>query len=294
MVLCHCFFNTKSFHIIFVHKKLFIPNTTFTIKEPGSGEELEAEEEIEYVEEEEEIEIEVDDNGDEVKPSLRQYEPETFEELSAMYRPKDYAPEPVERSKLTTSNVNRIEKFRAEKYGRSIPTSISNEKPTTIQSTPLNQTPAVSTVQPPAVPPRLIEPKMKPTNYTPLATIAATSAATVAAAAALSQPLLATTEQSSSKNHYPEVTTREVTHDLDYQPDDDDIDYDDDDDYGEEEIVEEEEIEDVLDEEDLDDASDVDDTELMSRLEAKYGRLPPTKEYESDEDPDDPTWTRNY
>ncbi|XP_030383645.1 aspartyl/asparaginyl beta-hydroxylase isoform X6 [Scaptodrosophila lebanonensis] len=39
------------------------------------------------------------------------------------------------------------------------------------------------------------------------------------------------------------------------------------------------------------DISDVDDTELMNRLEAKYGRLP-AKEYESDADSDDPTWTQ--
>jgi len=50
--------------------------------------------------------------------------------------------------------------------------------------------------------------------------------------------------------------------------------------------------EDISDEEE-DEISDVDDAELMSRLEAKYGRLP-AKEYESDPDSDDPSWTRNY
>ncbi|XP_060658455.1 LOW QUALITY PROTEIN: aspartyl/asparaginyl beta-hydroxylase [Drosophila nasuta] len=53
------------------------------------------------------------------------------------------------------------------------------------------------------------------------------------------------------------------------------------DDSDEEEITDEEE----------DEISDVDDAELMSRLEAKYGRLP-AKEYESDPDSDDPSWTQ--
>ncbi|KAH8370629.1 hypothetical protein KR093_004381 [Drosophila rubida] len=48
--------------------------------------------------------------------------------------------------------------------------------------------------------------------------------------------------------------------------------------------------EEITDEEE-DEISDVDDAELMSRLEAKYGRLP-AKEYESDPDSDDPSWTQ--
>nr|XP_043066297.1 aspartyl/asparaginyl beta-hydroxylase [Drosophila bipectinata] len=45
----------------------------------------------------------------------------------------------------------------------------------------------------------------------------------------------------------------------------------------------------ITDEED--EISDVDDSDLMSRLDAKYGRLP-SKEYESDPDSDDPSWTQ--
>lgn len=95
---------------------------------------------------------------------------------------------------------------------------------------------------------------------------------------------------------------KEVTHDLDYQEDVADIDYDEDDIYddedeeaqvddSEEDFDDEDEVD--LEEADGEDVSDIDDTELMTRLEAKYGKLP-AKEYESDEDPDDPTWTRNY
>ncbi|XP_017049903.1 aspartyl/asparaginyl beta-hydroxylase isoform X9 [Drosophila ficusphila] len=47
--------------------------------------------------------------------------------------------------------------------------------------------------------------------------------------------------------------------------------------------------EEITDEED--EISDVDDADLMSRLEAKYGRLP-VKEFESDPDSDDPSWTQ--
>ncbi|XP_032570612.1 histone-lysine N-methyltransferase SETD1B isoform X8 [Drosophila sechellia] len=47
--------------------------------------------------------------------------------------------------------------------------------------------------------------------------------------------------------------------------------------------------EEITDEED--EISDVDDADLMNRLEAKYGRLP-VKEFESDPDSDDPSWTQ--
>lgn len=104
----------------------------------------------------------------------------------------------------------------------------------------------------------------------------------------------------------PKPTKREVTYDMDYRPEDE-IDYDEDDIYddeeGEDDDSEELDDDDLLDDDDDDDdeeddeegqdVSDVDDTELMNRLEAKYGKLP-AKEFESDEDPDDPTWTRNY
>nr|XP_016930147.1 aspartyl/asparaginyl beta-hydroxylase isoform X3 [Drosophila suzukii] len=49
------------------------------------------------------------------------------------------------------------------------------------------------------------------------------------------------------------------------------------------------EDEEITDEED--EISDVDDADLMNRLEAKYGRLP-VKEFESDPDSDDPSWTQ--
>lgn len=61
----------------------------------------------------------------------------------------------------------------------------------------------------------------------------------------------------------------------------------------EESDVGEDDEEDEISDEEEDEISDVDDAELMSRLEAKYGRLP-AKEYESDPDSDDPSWTRNY
>lgn len=56
---------------------------------------------------------------------------------------------------------------------------------------------------------------------------------------------------------------------------------------------ESEDDDELISDEEEDEISDVDDADLMSRLEAKYGRLP-AKEYESDPDSDDPSWTRNY
>ncbi|XP_032585463.1 probable serine/threonine-protein kinase kinX isoform X7 [Drosophila mojavensis] len=47
----------------------------------------------------------------------------------------------------------------------------------------------------------------------------------------------------------------------------------------------------LISDEEEDEISDVDDADLMSRLEAKYGRLP-AKEYESNPDSDDPSWTQ--
>ncbi|KAH8283668.1 hypothetical protein KR018_011585 [Drosophila ironensis] len=52
---------------------------------------------------------------------------------------------------------------------------------------------------------------------------------------------------------------------------------------------EDEDDEEITDEED--EISDVDDADLMSRLDAKYGRLP-VKECDSDPDSDDPSWTQ--
>lgn len=105
-----------------------------------------------------------------------------------------------------------------------------------------------------------------------------------------------------SQEHKKTDVNKEVTYDMDYQPDNEDIDYDEDDIYDDEEgqdnDSEDLDDEDLLDDDDEsveegEDASDVDDTELMKRLEAKYGKLP-ANEYESDEDPEDPSWTRNY
>lgn len=47
-----------------------------------------------------------------------------------------------------------------------------------------------------------------------------------------------------------------------------------------------------LDEDEEELSEEIDDSELMLRLDAKYGKLPP-REYESDEDSEDASWTRN-
>lgn len=47
-----------------------------------------------------------------------------------------------------------------------------------------------------------------------------------------------------------------------------------------------------LDEDDEELSEEIDDSELMLRLDAKYGKLP-AREYESDEDSEDASWTRN-
>lgn len=57
-----------------------------------------------------------------------------------------------------------------------------------------------------------------------------------------------------------------------------------------EELIEDEEVdyEDELDSEDL---SDIDDTDLMKRLEAKYGKI--SGENSEEEDEPDASWTSN-
>lgn len=68
--------------------------------------------------------------------------------------------------------------------------------------------------------------------------------------------------------------------------DEDPEEYDYEGEYSDEVLGEEEEEEEI---------SDVDDTELMKRLEAKYGKLPKTYEDEpSDNEEEDPTWTSNF
>ncbi|XP_032292335.1 aspartyl/asparaginyl beta-hydroxylase isoform X3 [Drosophila virilis] len=101
------------------------------------------------------------------------------------------------------------------------------------------------------------------------------------------------TETLAAKEPEPEPTTDKLEQEAELEPEattatDIYVEYED----GDIEDYEHDESDDeLISDEEEDEISDVDDAELMSRLEAKYGRLP-AKEYESDPDSDDPTWTQ--
>uniref|UniRef100_A0A1A9WNW3 Aspartyl/asparaginy/proline hydroxylase domain-containing protein n=1 Tax=Glossina brevipalpis TaxID=37001 RepID=A0A1A9WNW3_9MUSC len=221
-----------------------------------SEEEFEIEEEIEYLMDE----VEQPGEEDEVDAGDT-YVPETFEQLEAMYRSKSYIPEPIVESELeiTTKEEDDISSVNPQIESSSLKLA-TIDLPLSVTPTPiiLKQT----------------ETKPVDTNVTSRLT--------------------------KHDLQIPVVLPKE-TREMNYQPDDEEIDYDEDDIYDDEEEAEDNNSE-VLDEDDIlndnddldeeeDDVSEVDDTELMNRLEAKYGKLP-AKEYESDEDPDDPSWTQ--
>ncbi|XP_017476483.1 PREDICTED: uncharacterized protein LOC108366554 isoform X2 [Rhagoletis zephyria] len=300
-----------------------------------------SEEEIE-IEEEYEYEEEVEDPYDELSGLSGEYIPESFEQLNDLYRSRLAESEHSEGN----SNPQRFEEVRDQRWSQKKspailtapmrPLSTTAEMPfkkvstltTTTTTAPPKTTASVMQTQSPKTP--------APTTTTTASTIRTTKFESTIKPVQSYIAAPTKTTISSSAVHSPKPTTKqyitdspkplrkhEITHDVDYQPDDEDIDYDDDDDDGvdgaaayvrevlkrenewedeeqeeEEEDDEEGEGEGEEDEEDIDDdllddedISDIDDTELMNRLEAKYGRLP-AKEYESDEDPDDPTWTQ--
>lgn len=278
----------------------------FTPKGEYSEEEIEIEEEYEY-EEDEEIELPADPD-DNLSALAGEYIPETFEQLNSLYRSRLSEPE----SGHTNPNPERVEEVRDQRF-------VAKKAPAVFTAPP-----------PPATTDRSVK-KLSPFTTTMTTTAAqkftpslshtqsATTASTKDEIVKPKQNFNTTTTRTttgadvySTKSNTkqfisdsPKTTKHEVTHDLDYKPDENEIDYDDDDgvddaytrdilddtDEDDEEEDDEEDIDDdLLDDEDI---SDVDDTELMNRLEAKYGRLP-AKEYESDEDPDEPTWTRNF
>ncbi|KAL9921579.1 aspartyl beta-hydroxylase isoform 1-T2 [Glossina fuscipes fuscipes] len=237
-----------------------------------SEEEFEIEEEIEYLVDEEEQpgeEGEID-AGD-------AYVPETFEQLEAMYRSKGYKPGSIVESELEIT-LKEEEKDQVEEEEEEQVENIS-----TINNQINNQ---------------MEESSLKLATVVDLAPIASSEIMS---------------NQSEAKSVEANVTLSSMKEDLQipdvlpkysqmmhYQTDDEVIDYDEDDIYDDEEEAEDNNSE-VLDEDETlndnddvdeeDDISEVDDTELMNRLEAKYGKLP-AKEYESDEDPDDPSWTQ--
>uniref|UniRef100_A0A1B0BN60 Uncharacterized protein n=1 Tax=Glossina palpalis gambiensis TaxID=67801 RepID=A0A1B0BN60_9MUSC len=239
-----------------------------------SEEEFEIEEEIEYLVDEEEQpgeEGEID-AGD-------AYVPETFEQLEAMYRSKGYKPGSIVESELEITLKEEEENQEEEEVEK----EEGVENISTINNQINNQ---------------MEESSLKLATVVDLAPIA---------------PSEIMSNQSEAKSVEANVTLSSMKEDLQipdvlpkysqmmhYQPDDEVIDYDEDDIYDDEEEAEDNNSE-VLDEDEAlndnddvdeeDDISEVDDTELMNRLEAKYGKLP-AKEYESDEDPDDPSWTQ--
>ncbi|XP_049309753.1 serine-aspartate repeat-containing protein F isoform X4 [Bactrocera dorsalis] len=284
-----------------------------------SEEEIEIEEEYEY-EEDEEIEL-PEDPDDNLSALAGEYIPETFEQLNNLYRSRLSEAE----SAHTSATPARVEEVRDQRFVAKKspavftappppPTTTTDKSfkkvspfttPATTTRTAQTFTPSLGQTQSPTTTASTKDETIKPKqNFNTTITKTTT-------AADLYSP------KSNTKQYIPDspkTTKHDVTHDLDYQPDEEDIDYDDDDggvdddgvgvggayrrdilDDTDEEDEEEEEDEDEEDiDDDLlddDDISDVDDTELMNRLEAKYGRLP-AKEYESDEDPDDPTWTQ--
>ncbi|XP_067630048.1 uncharacterized protein Asph isoform X2 [Eurosta solidaginis] len=251
-----------------------------------------SEEEIE-IEEEYEYEEEVEDDDDKLIAMTGEYIPETFNQLNEFYRTRLQDQEAANQ---------RIEVVRDQRPSAKQTPAVFNAPPP----------PLTSEMQSKKVPPyistttALKSPIQEPT-ITPATRITNTIKTTIAEPMKPTQNLPINTKQ--YKTDFTKVKKHEVTHDIDCHPKEENIDYDvnqdddvDDDDNdgaygaygeeleeGEEEEEDDEDIDDdLLDEEEI---SDVDDTELMNRLEAKYGRLP-AKEYESDEDPDDPTWTQ--
>nr|XP_036225761.1 aspartyl/asparaginyl beta-hydroxylase isoform X2 [Bactrocera oleae] len=277
-----------------------------------SEEEIEIEEEYEY-EEDEEIEL-PEDPDDNLSALAGEYIPETFEQLNSLYRSRLSEPE----SAHTSSIPEHVEKVREQRFVAKKSPAVFTAPPPPATTTDISfkkvspfTTTATTTRTAQTFTPNLGQTQSQTTTSTKDETIKPqqnfnTTTTKTTTAADLYSP------KSNTKQYIPDspkTTKAEVTHDLDYQPDEEDIDYDDDDgvdndgvgdaytrdileDTDEEDEEEEEDEEDIdddlLDDEDI---SDVDDTELMNRLEAKYGRLP-AKEYESDEDPDDPTWTQ--
>uniref|UniRef100_A0A1B0BFL0 Aspartyl/asparaginy/proline hydroxylase domain-containing protein n=1 Tax=Glossina palpalis gambiensis TaxID=67801 RepID=A0A1B0BFL0_9MUSC len=244
-----------------------------------SEEEFEIEEEIEYLVDEEEQpgeEGEID-AGD-------AYVPETFEQLEAMYRSKGYKPGSIVESELEITLKEEEENQEEEEDQEE--EEVEKEEEVENISTINNQ-----------INDQMEESSLKLATVVDLSPIASSEIMS---------------NQSEAKSVEANVTLSSMKEDLQipdvlpkysqmmhYQPDDEVIDYDEDDIYDDEEEAEDNNSE-VLDEDEAlndnddvdeeDDISEVDDTELMNRLEAKYGKLP-AKEYESDEDPDDPSWT---
>ncbi|XP_054089651.1 uncharacterized protein LOC105209240 isoform X2 [Zeugodacus cucurbitae] len=282
-----------------------------------SEEEIEIEEEYEY-EEDEEIEL-PEDLDDNLSALAGEYIPETFEQLNSLYRSHLSEPD----SGASSSNPQRVEEVRDQRFVAKKQPAVFNAPPppTTTDKSYKKVSPFTATTTTTATA-QSFTPTLKQTQSPTTTTTSSTKDETIKRNpnfnTTTTKPTTAADLYSAKSNikqyipDSPKTTKHEVTHDLDYQPDEEDIDYDDDedvegvdddgvggtytrdilDDTDEEDEVDEDEDEeeddDLLDDEDI---SDVDDTELMNRLEAKYGRLP-AKEYESDEDPDDPTWTQ--
>ncbi|XP_075165244.1 aspartyl beta-hydroxylase isoform X1 [Haematobia irritans] len=304
-----------------------------------SEEEIEIEEEIEYIDE---IEEEPAAEENEVDAGENVYKPETFEELNAMYRPKGYKAEdynvdsrtqtktepetysyrsPYETSfntpttttpsvTTTTNNTNTSQYVREESSLKSLAQSNN------LSQRPLARPPIFEAPPPPPLVEATIDVGAKPSTYMSDTSQQSPSSHSSNEKNSPSriddkkysppneEKYLSFTQskEKSEKDEEPKPAKREVTYDMDYQPE---IDYDEDDIYDDDEEGQDDDSEelddddDLIDDDDEDDEeedeemSDIDDTELMNRLEAKYGKLP-AKEYESDEDPEDPTWTRNY
>ncbi|XP_055838514.1 aspartyl/asparaginyl beta-hydroxylase isoform X3 [Episyrphus balteatus] len=234
------------------------PNTNVNEEDEAMNLEQSGEEEYieEEIEEEEEIEV-TDEEFEEEKIEQPKYKPETFEQLNAMYRrPTDFQ----------TSNVEQ------ENTRKVSPPKVPMDEPKTTTkvqdySQRIEQQPVAASkpsqsrfaqyhrekTPPPEVPIKLAQ---------------------------LSSSTIRPDENVESKESRAYAAEHE-----------EDIEYDDEELYDDEMLEEEEEEEIGDDEEDEEDLSDVDDSELMNRLEAKYGRLP-AKEFESDEDVEDQSWTK--
>ncbi|KAI8128539.1 Aspartyl/asparaginyl beta-hydroxylase [Lucilia cuprina] len=289
-------------------------------EEDYSEEEIEIEEEIEYIEEE----IEPVGEENQVDAGDNDYVPQTFEQLNAMYRPKDYKDETEQKIEIKPTqteaysyqspyntpfnsnnnrNNNNTSRYSQEESPKTSERSTNNgyNNNNTQNQNQFKTTMPVFEAPPP---PPLVEAKIDmSTKYSPpKETKVAVKPET--SNQSLKKDITYDMDYDKAEKETPQVETKkEEAHDMDYQPDSEDIDYDEDDIYDDDEEAQDDDSEDLddddllddddedLEEGDDEDVSDVDDTELMNRLEAKYGKLP-AKEYESDEDPDDPTWTQ--
>ncbi|XP_055916315.1 aspartyl/asparaginyl beta-hydroxylase isoform X3 [Eupeodes corollae] len=220
-----------------------------------SGEEEYIEEEIE---EEEEIEVTDEEYEEEKIEEQPKYKPQTFEQLNSMYRRQNDLLQSTEIPSDTTKKASPPKTLLNEPKAPTIQDYSQREEHLPVAANRPSQS-------------RFAQYRREKTPPSEIP---------------INLPQLTSNLTSSDK-----IEREEDSHAYSAEHEED-AEYDEEELYDDEMLEEEEEEDDIGDdEEDEEDLSDVDDSELMNRLEAKYGRLP-AKEFESDEDVEDQSWTK--